>query len=140
MSSNKRMVLPLLYAALFHANSHSAPIQCPANVTLRPHSTAILTEWHVIAEAEVHELENVRFFDGDPEQEAELVPDESTVQRSVWNFVGDGKRHIWVACSYKATTLMLARQLPMSVRRCVSNYQRRGDDAPPGKVLDVQCD
>jgi len=101
-----------------------------------PHSTAVFTQWDVISTVEAHGLENARFYDGHPQEEAELVPDESSKQRSVWRFVKNDKRRIWLTCSYKATTLVLARQLPASVTQCVVNHRRREADAPLG----VQCD
>jgi hypothetical protein len=103
----------------------AAEIECPKTVQVRQVATDVPAGWTASQNATPVQLSYVTFFDGKPEEEASLVYDRMTNGRSTnraeWNFAPGS--HIWLACSYSGTSVVLSRELS-GVTRCVVVYRR----------------
>jgi hypothetical protein len=87
-------------------------------------------------------LTYVSFFDGPPEQQADLVPDEDKGGQPEWHFSSPSKvGGYWIGCHYSRTQLMLTRQLPASVRKCSVSYQKRDQGLIEGErpIKQITC-
>jgi hypothetical protein len=74
-----------------------------------------------------HNLDFVTFSTGVPEDRAVLRPDlEVKAKHGKWStsWKFEDSREIWFACHYRATTVMLSRQLPPDVKTCTAEYMK----------------
>jgi len=60
-------------------------------------------------------LEGIHFYDGEPEQMADLRPDDN-------GLVDVQDRPHWITCKYLATSVQLTRVLPRALRECRVQY------------------
>ena len=99
-------------------------VHCPPTVSVRQVATDIPAGWNVSTSAAPVQLAGVTFFDGRPEEEASLVYDRRTPSRTgtlaVWTFQPNS--HIWLACNYAGTSVVLSKPLP-PVKRCTVLYK-----------------
>ena len=74
-------------------------------------------------------LENVSFFDGDPQQQAELAPSPIQVTKrhlkNTWHFSNLHNGSVWLQCVYADTRLALAKPLASSTSSCTATYDNR---------------
>jgi hypothetical protein len=103
----------------------AAEIECPKTVQVRQVATEVPAGWTASQNATPVQLSYVTFFDGKPEEEASLVYDRMVngrnTNRAEWNFAPGS--HIWLACSYSGTSVVLSRELS-GVTHCVVVYRR----------------
>ena len=115
-------------------------IVCPTTVPVRQVATEIPDGWSAILAAAPIRLAAVTFFDGRPEEEASLVYDRlvpgRTNTRAHWTF--QSSSHIWLACSYSGTTVVLSRPLP-GVTHCTVTYKKESTVAGLPEVERVFC-
>jgi hypothetical protein len=116
-------------ATFFAALSASADDSiCPAAVNVKQTGAAPAPEWSVSYSATPTTLEAVTFYSGPPKDEAALVYDDLTRVRdsetATWKFSKD-PRGYWVKCSYRGTTVELAKALPPTVSSCRVTYDRQ---------------
>jgi hypothetical protein len=128
-------------AALWLAGAlGAAEIECPGTVQVRQVATDPPPGWTVSYSAATVRLASVTFFDGKPEEEASLVYDSMTpgrtYTRAVWTFAPGA--HIWLACGYSGTSVVLSRELP-SVTRCTVLYRRNVTVAGLPQVGRMYC-
>jgi hypothetical protein len=73
-----------------------------------------------------HQLAGLTFFDGKPEENASLAPDDEKRRKhetvSTWKF--DKARPTWVVCRYAGIGTTLTRELPRNTSTCVVTYTR----------------
>jgi hypothetical protein len=107
---------------------------CPDAVSVKQTGTAPTPEWSVSYSAAPNQLEMVTFYSGPPQDEASLVYDDMVNAKgsstATWKFPKD-PRGYWVKCSYRGTTLELAKALPATVSSCRVTYDR-AESSPSG--------
>ena len=107
-------------------------VACPDAVKVQQSATAPAPGWSVSYNNTPTSLEMVTFFNGPPKDEASLVYDEwiDTKIESVatWKFPKD-PRGYWIRCSYRGTTMEIAKALPSSLASCRVIYERRSAGA-----------
>lgn len=117
-------------------------LTCPPSITSSEAITAQTTGWESISTPQVHKLENAQVYDGHPNEMASLVPDHSTssgtVHQATWHLSAERERDTWIGCSYKNSSILLARKVPPEARLCVLTYQRKGK-SPPGELTSLDC-
>jgi hypothetical protein len=105
---------------------------CPDAVKVQQSGTAPAPGWSVSYSKAPNELEMVTFFNGPPQDEASLVYDEwidaKAESIATWKFPKD-PRGYWVRCSYRGTTMEIAKALPASLASCRVIYERRTNGA-----------
>lgn len=80
----------------------------------------------------------VEFSDGDPKHSALLLPDGETMvgRNTVLTYSFAPVQEPWVICSYRGTSMMLAKRLPGSVKHCKVTLDQRPHFQ---QVLKVEC-
>jgi hypothetical protein len=116
------VILPVLSLAFI---LQAEDIQCPKTVQVRQVALDVPAGWTAETDDKSQPtLKSIAFFDGKPEDEASLVYDRMTPsrngKRAVWSFLPAS--HIWLACSYTGTAVVLSRPLP-NVSRCTVLYK-----------------
>jgi hypothetical protein len=117
---------------------------CPETVSVKQTGTAPAPEWSMSTSATPIQLEMVTFFSGPPKEEASLVYDTWTnakdTSTATWKLPKD-PRGYWIKCSYRGTTVELAKALPPAVSSCRVTYERQAASAaglPVIKRIDCQ--
>jgi hypothetical protein len=120
-----RHVLMSCFLVLAYASAHADEFVCPPSITVTEQpASAVGSEWSVRNSGATHPLSHVSFYDGDPKQNASIVPQREfrsgADDVAVWLF-GTSDVPMWLACHYRATSLFLTRQLPL-YRECTVRY------------------
>lgn len=105
---------------------------CPDTVNVKQTGAAPAPEWAVSYGTLPNRLEAVTFYNGPPQDGASLVYDDlvkaKDSSRATWRFPKD-PRGYWIRCSYRGTTLELAKALPGTVSSCRVTYDRESSSA-----------
>ena len=128
-------------AALWLAGAlGAAELECPKTVQVRQVATDPPPGWTTSQSAAPVLLASVTFFDGKPEEEASLVYDSMTpgrtYTRGIWTFTPGS--HIWMACGYSGTSIVLSRELP-PVTQCAVLFRRNVTVAGLPQVYRMYC-
>jgi hypothetical protein len=121
----------LLFSAVIGtlAAASAQDVVCPESVVVRQELNQPVAGWEAFADDVLLRLSFVTFYDGPPKDRASLVNNSShkqgALETAIWEFKSDGDRHIWLACSYAATTIALVRELPSNVTSCAVTYNQR---------------
>jgi hypothetical protein len=134
-----RHVLMSCFLVLAYASAHADELACPPSITVTEQLTsAVGSEWSVRNSGTMHHRESVEFYDGDPNQNASIVPQREFRSGAdyvaVWSF-GTSDVPIWFACRYLGTSLFLTRQLPRCYRECTDRYAPNNGDL----VRSIRC-
>lgn len=117
--------------------------QCPSTIDVRQQLTTEVPGWISIADDSPHRLANITFYDGKPEEHVSLVPETSHKsgdrETSTWKFQPQADRRVWMSCSYGATSILIAHELPVETHACtvVYNLRQRVDGLPV--IESVSC-
>jgi hypothetical protein len=130
-----------MFVCLMLAGSlHAADVQCPRTVQVRQVAIEAPAGWTAAVGPATVALSHVTFFDGKPEEEASLVYDRMiagrTTNRAEWNFSPGS--HIWLACSYTGTSIVLSKELT-GVSRCVVVYRREKQASGLPQIDRIYC-
>ena len=119
-------------ALLAASPAFAADSACPDTVSVRQSGTAPTAEWSLSYSATPTQLEMVTFYSGPPKDEASLVYDTWTntkdTSTATWKFPKD-PRGYWIKCSYRGTTMELAKALSPAVSSCRVMYERQANTA-----------
>jgi hypothetical protein len=117
-------------------------IACPRTIITTEAAISIAPAWEPVTSQKPHPLENAEVYDGHPSELASLVPDagsdRGTIHLAIWNLPSDRERDVWIGCHYRGSTVILARKIDRSARRCTFEYKREGR-ATPGKLISLDC-
>ncbi|MGH6887551.1 MAG: STY0301 family protein [Geminicoccales bacterium] len=104
-----------------------ADVSCPMKIDVEQRLTAPQPGWTEGLSGLPTELAGVSVFDGPPEELAGLIPDAGAdaadVTSDIWN-LSKNDRGYWLTCRYSSTTVTLTRQLPATVTRCETVYEK----------------
>jgi hypothetical protein len=121
----------LLFSAVLGmcAAASAQDVVCPESVVVRQELNQRVAGWEPFTDDVPLRLSFVTFYDGPPKDRASLVNTfshkQGPLETATWEFRSDGDRHIWLACSYAATTIALMRELPSNVTSCAVTYNPR---------------
>ncbi|CAN7381726.1 hypothetical protein LJR289_002246 [Pseudoduganella sp. LjRoot289] len=130
----------LLAAGIAAAHAHAETVLCPAAI-LATSTAASSSDWEAVPGTGQHKLENARLYSGHPSEEVPLAPDESPKGKPLvarWRLELDPKHEYWVACTYRGTPVVLAKQLDRKLSQCLIQY-RRAAGPPPGRIQEINC-
>jgi hypothetical protein len=137
---NRIPLLAVLATAAAAANASAEAVVCPAAI-LATSTTASSSEWEALAGTGQHRLDNIRVYAGHPSADVPLAPDEYPKTKTLvarWRLDLDPKYEYWIACSYRGTPVVLAKQLDRKLSQCLIQY-RRAAGPPPGRIQDINC-
>lgn len=134
------LLLAALTSAIASANASAEAVVCPGAI-LATSTTASSSEWEAVAGTGQHKWDNVRIYAGHPSGDVSLAPDEYPKTKTLvarWRLELDPKYEYWIACSYRGTPVVLAKQLDRKLSQCLIHY-RRAAGPPPGRIQDINC-
>src|SRR6185295_4025694 len=106
----------------------SADVICPMKIGTLQGLTMGAAGWTVGVDSLPTELAGISVFDGPPDQQAHLVPDNGAetgdTRSDIWT-LPKNERGYWLTCRYSSTTVTLTRQLPATVTRCEAAYEKQ---------------
>lgn len=126
---------------LLTALALSATLQfdCPATIETRQQLLGTAQGWHTVTRNELgeqhqplrHRLENLALFDGDPDERAQLKPDNGDSHAiHYWSLDRHNPRPFYLVCHYQETAITLQQALPAGLGYCRVNqpapYDLRG--------------
>ncbi|HDX8644244.1 STY0301 family protein [Aeromonas dhakensis] len=126
---------------LLTALALSATLQfdCPATIETRQQLLGTAQGWHTVTRNELgeqhqplrHRLENLALFDGDPDERAQLKPDNGDSHAiHYWSLDRHNPRPFYLVCHYRETAITLQQALPAGLGYCRVNqpapYDLRG--------------
>jgi hypothetical protein len=124
-----RLALALAALALVAspALADTSGLSCPATLVQHPAQKADAPEgWTARERGEMHWLDGAAVFDGPPEEQADLVPDNENAAASaaVWTLDPKSDRGYWVECRYEGTETTLAGKVPAGARKCAVSRKK----------------
>ncbi|HDX9009846.1 TPA: hypothetical protein RQO53_002279 [Aeromonas dhakensis] len=126
---------------LLTALALSATLQfdCPATIETRQQPLGTTQGWQAVIRNELgeqhqplrHRLENLSLFDGDPDERAQLKPDNGDSHAiHYWSLDRHNPRPFYLVCHYQDTAITLQQALPAGIGYCRVNqpapYDLRG--------------
>ncbi|MGL6239817.1 STY0301 family protein [Aeromonas dhakensis] len=126
---------------LLTALALSATLQfdCPATIETRQQLLGTTQGWQAVTPNEPgeqhqplrHRLENLALFDGDPDERAQLKPDNGDSHAiHYWSLDRHNPRPFYLVCHYQETAITLQQALPAGLGYCRVNqpapYDLRG--------------
>lgn len=126
---------------LLTALALSATLQfdCPATIETRQQPLGTPQRWQAVTRNELgeqhqplrHRLENLSLFDGDPDERAQLKPDNGDSHAiHYWSLDRHNPRPFYLVCHYQETAITLQQALPAGIGYCRVNqpapYDLRG--------------
>lgn len=126
---------------LLTALALSATLQfdCPATIETRQQPLGTPQGWQAVTRNELgeqhqplrHRLENLSLFDGDPDERAQLKPDNGDSHAiHYWSLDRHNPRPFYLVCHYQETAITLQQALPAGIGYCRVNqpapYDLRG--------------
>ncbi|CAJ1899653.1 MULTISPECIES: STY0301 family protein [Aeromonas] len=126
---------------LLTALALSATLQfdCPATIETRQQPLGTTRGWQAVTRNELgeqhqplrHRLENLALFDGDPDERAQLKPDNGDSHAiHYWSLDRHNPRPFYLVCHYQETAITLQQALPAGIGYCRVNqpapYDLRG--------------
>ncbi|MFA7822063.1 STY0301 family protein [Aeromonas dhakensis] len=126
---------------LLTALALSATLQfdCPATIETRQQLLGTTQGWQAVIRNELgeqhqplrHRLENLALFDGDPDERAQLKPDNGDSHAiHYWSLDRHNPRPFYLVCHYQETAITLQQALPAGLGYCRVNqpapYDLRG--------------
>lgn len=135
-----RMLLMCVAVAALAKPCHAATTLCPPEVTVTQEAQAVPDGLRAFNVSDGHRLISIQFSDGPPDERAWLAPTRTNRRgkqmTGVWEFTASA-RPIWIACTYGATSIVLAFPLPAAVRRCEVPFDT-GFSPPVAERLDCK--
>ena len=111
-------------------------VRCPPAIQVRQQLAAPVRGWTASTDAAPIQLSGLTFFEGRPEDQASLAPDERK-GIATWTF-GSGQS-IWVMCHYSGTSVTLTRQLPPNTSKCEVTYRTNVTIAGLPVIEKIDC-
>ncbi len=115
-------------AAICIAGRASAgEVRCPAEIAVDQRVGAAPSGWTVSYNGFKNELATVTIFEGPPEQNASLVPDDQktgphTIAQT-WKLAPSTSGY-WITCGYSNTSAQISQKLSADVSRCEVTLER----------------
>ncbi|WP_042051538.1 STY0301 family protein [Aeromonas dhakensis] len=121
------------------ALSATLQFDCPATIETRQQLLGTTQGWQAVIRNELgeqhqplrHRLENLALFDGDPDERAQLKPDNGDSHAiHYWSLDRHNPRPFYLVCHYRETAITLQQALPAGLGYCRVNqpapYDLRG--------------
>lgn len=114
---------------------------CPEQIETIQSVKHVPEGWSAVIDWQPSRLINAGFYDGHPDQQAELAPSEvKATKRQVkntWKFSASHNDSLWIKCIYSDTGLSLVKQLGENISTCTTSYDNRFS---PALLVSVNCE
>lgn len=140
MQMSLKVCALLLATGIVGGHARADAVVCPAAI-LATSTAPSSSDWEAVPGTGQHKLDNMRVFLGHPSEEVSLAPDESPKGKPLvarWRLEINPKYEYWVACYYRGTPVVLAKQIDRKLSQCLIQY-RRAAGPPPGRIQEVNC-
>jgi hypothetical protein len=116
---------------------------CPETIKVQQSATAPAAEWSVSYSKAPVKLEMVSLYSGPPKEGVALGYDAlvNTMAESTLSWLlPKNSRAYWIKCSYRGTTLELAKELPRTLTSCLVSYApESGPGSRQPQIKAVAC-
>jgi hypothetical protein len=134
---NALFALPILAAVPMPIVALAEPYPCPETLAVAENVTAVPDGWRSVTNQDHHSLAGVSLSEGDPADQATLVPTSNRKQGktivATWA-LPPSKAGYWLACLYTGTGMALAKPLPAGVKSCRVESDAATDPPSPTKI------
>ena len=118
-------------------------VNCPATIKVEEHLLDSVEEgWTEGRAKELHRLAGVTIFDGNPANQASLIPKSRTISKTqtlaTWTFAKE--RQYWITCSYSGTAVVLSRAISEKFVSCSVTYSRNVLVSGHPEVQQINCE
>jgi len=124
-----RRIKEVLIAAVVVTGVAAADeVGCPAQIYTTQTLAKAVPDWTERKDASPNVLAGLTFYDGRPEEQASLAPDEKHVKGRLvesWEFFPNPPRQNWLECVYAGTSIKIARPLPKEIRGCTVTFDEQ---------------
>jgi len=103
-------------------------VGCPAQISTTQTLARPVSGWTDRKDTSPNVLAGLTFYDGPPEEQASLAPDEKHVKGKLvesWELFPNPPRQNWIECIYAGTSIKLARPLPKEIRGCTVTFDEK---------------
>jgi len=103
-------------------------VGCPAQISTIQTLARPVSGWSERKDPSPNVLAGLTFYDGRPEEQASLAPDEKHVKGKLvesWELFPNPPRQNWLECIYAGTSIKLARPLPKEIRGCTVTFDEK---------------
>jgi hypothetical protein len=118
----------LIAAAVTMGIATAEEVGCPAQIVTSQTLTKAVPGWTERKDTSPNVLAGLTFYDGRPEEQASLAPDEKHVKGKLvesWELFPNPPRQNWIECVYAGTGIKLARPLPKEIRGCTVTFDEK---------------
>lgn len=124
-----RHFLPVVVVVSLWASETLAKNQCPEKIASTQVAVGDFEDgWQSFGGTRNHPLVSVSFSVGSPDKNVVLAPSKEAAAgksaTAVWEF-SESDEDYWVSCEYARTSVVIAKSLGKSVRRCTAEYDNR---------------
>jgi hypothetical protein len=118
-------------------------LEVPATVSVREDVATVPAGWRAMSDDRPHVLACATFFDGPPEKQGSLVFEHESKRKDrivrTWHFYPDGKSSAWLQLCYSATTVVLARPLPLGTMECRVEFDKAMTVDGYEQIKSIEC-
>lgn len=120
---------------------HAADVHCPETIPVKQTLLKQFAGWTASMSGLPIRLAGVTFYDGAPDLNASLAPDNETTRNqrriAVWKFAS--RSETWLACSYAGTDIVLSRPMPKATTTCRVTYTSNETIAGLPAIEKIEC-
>lgn len=127
--------ISFLILCIFAIRVSAKELPCPPKLETNQVLAKNISSWKTFQDSnDVHILQSVDFYDGDPKEMAQLAPDNADSKNDpVWTF--GVKSEIWQVCRYTNTKISLTKNLGRSFKSCAVKFNKKIDS----QVDSISC-
>jgi len=132
----------LLAAGAMAALAGAEEVGCPAQIVTTQSLTKAVPGWTDRKDASPNVLAGLTFYDGRPEEQASLAPDEKHVRGKLvetWELFPNPPRQNWIECVYAGTSIKIAKPLPKEIRGCTVTFDEQEHIDGYPKIEKIAC-
>jgi len=103
-------------------------VGCPAQIVTTQTLAKAVPGWTDRKDTSPNVLAGLTFYDGRPEEQASLAPDEKHVKGKLvesWELFPNPPRQNWLECVYAGTSIKIAKPLPKEIRGCTVTFNEQ---------------
>jgi len=132
----------LIAAGLTIGLAAGQEVGCPAQIVTTQTLTRGPSGWTERKDTSPNVLAGLTFYDGRPEEEGSLAPDEKHVKGKLvesWELYPNPPRENWLECVYAGTSIKIAKPLPKEIRSCTVTFDENEHIDGYPKIEKIAC-
>ena len=138
-----RRIAGILFTVIAAAGiAEAEEVGCPAQIVTAQALTKAVPGWTERNDTSPNVLAGLTFYDGRPEEQASLAPDEKHVKGKLvetWELFPNPPRQNWIECVYAGTSIKIAKPLPREIRGCMVTFDEQEHIDGYPKIEKIAC-